>query len=85
MHEARCFHARDDQAMPPSALPALVVLPGRLIVTFLVRVGCAGAALVVVPGQFLEGLKAARNALGFAELLREDERLDELLPWAGNV
>lgn len=71
--------------MSHSPIPPLSILPGRLIVTFLVRLGCAGAALVVPPGQFLDGLKAARHLLGFAELWRDEESPEDLLPWAGNV
>lgn len=71
--------------MPLPPTPCLVILPGRLLVTFLVRLGHASAALVLTPGQFLDGLRAARDLLGFAELWREDDSLDELLPWAGNV
>lgn len=73
--------------MPPAHPPLLRILPGQLLVTFLVCMGRVGGVLVVPPGQFLEGLRAAAHLTGFAELLREDEgeRLDELLPWAGNV
>lgn len=71
--------------MQPLPTPPLCILPGRLIVTFLVNLGCVGAALVMAPSQFLEGLRAARDLLGFAELWRDDEALEELLPWAGNV
>lgn len=72
-------------AMPHPPKTSLVILPGRLLVTFLVRLGCAASALVVAPGSFLEGLKAARDALSFAEIVREEEAVDDLLPWAGNV
>jgi len=63
----------------------LVILPGSLIVTFLVRLAGAGSAFALPPGRFLEGLKLACDLLGFHELHREDEALEDLLPWAGNV
>lgn len=63
----------------------LLILPGTLLVTFLVRLGGTGTAFALPPGRFLEGLKAATDLLGFGELHREDERLEDLLPWAGNV
>jgi hypothetical protein len=66
-------------------MPPLTLLPGRLLVTFLLRLGDHRAALVVDPPRFLEGLRAALAALSFAELCRDDDRPEELLPWAGNV
>ncbi|MCU0969019.1 MAG: hypothetical protein MUF03_09410 [Rubrivivax sp.] len=70
---------------PSNPMPRLQVLPGTLVVTFIVHVGSITTALVVGPGRFLDGLKAAADALSFAELQRDEERLDDLLPWAGNV
>lgn len=63
----------------------LMLVPGRHHVLFVVRVGEAVSSLTVHVAHFLEGLKAACAILSFAELQREEERLDELLPWAGNV
>ncbi|MCE2915661.1 MAG: hypothetical protein ACOVOT_04960 [Rubrivivax sp.] len=63
----------------------LRVLPGQLLVIFIVTLQQAGSVLALPPSRFLEGLKAACALLSFQELLRDDERLDELLPWAGNV
>ncbi|MBL8290046.1 MAG: hypothetical protein JNL85_18820 [Rubrivivax sp.] len=72
-------------ALPPPA-PSLLMLPGELLVLFFVRLDAAVAALAVPPPQLLEGLRAARDLLGFEGLQRdEDDRLDELLPWAGSV
>lgn len=71
--------------MPTGSPYELAVLPGQLLVTFLVRVGCAAAALVVAPARFLEGLRAAVDLAGFGELVRDDDRLEDLLPWTGNV
>lgn len=63
----------------------LMLVPGRHRVLFVVRVGEAMSSLTVHASHFLEGLKAACAILSFAELQRDEERLDELLPWAGNV
>ncbi len=71
--------------MPTPSPVTLAVLPGQLLVLFLVRLGCAASALVVSPPRFLEGLRAAVDMTGFAELIRDDDRLEDLLPWAGNV
>lgn len=70
---------------PPTSPFTLHVLTGRLLVLFLLRVGGATPVLAVRPAQFLDGLLAARNLLSFSELQRDEPRLDELLPWAGNV
>lgn len=69
--------------MPP--VVELRLMPGRLIVSFFVRLGDHLATLVVPPGRFLEGLKAANDLLKFSELCRDEDRPEELLPWAGNV
>jgi hypothetical protein len=63
----------------------MTLLPGILLVTVLVRVGSSLSALVFPPQELLHGLQAARHALSFAEVSREDWRPEELLPWAGNV
>lgn len=80
----------DPSALPPAAphaapLASLAILPGTLLVGFLVRLGSEAAAWFTEPARFLEGLKAACDLLGFAELHRDEDRIDELLPWAGNV
>jgi hypothetical protein len=71
--------------MPKTSHTYLAILPGRLLVTFLIRLGCVATALVVAPTGFLDGLRAARDVLSFAEIVRDDDAVDELLPWAGNV
>ncbi len=65
--------------------PGVQIVPGEVVVLFVVRIAQAASTLAVPPGRFLEGLRAAVDLLGFAELVRDEERLDELLPWAGNV
>jgi len=74
-------------AMPrlPSPAVSLAVLPGQLIVTFLIRPDQVASALVVQPSRFMEGLLAARDLLTFSELVRDDDNCEELLYWAGNV
>jgi hypothetical protein len=63
----------------------LLIVPGSSLVTFIVSLAGRASAFTVRPSRFLDGLRAARDLMSFAELHREDERLDELLPWAGNV
>jgi hypothetical protein len=66
--------------------PCLHLLPGQLLVMFLVQLDHAAPACVAVPPvAFLEGLRAAVALFGFAGLQRAEPALDELLPWAGNV
>jgi hypothetical protein len=67
------------------SITSLHILPGTLLVLFLVQVGRSLSSFTVEPSGFLAGLKAACDLLSFAELVRDDDRLDELLPWAGNV
>ncbi len=71
-------------ACGPTA-PSLQMLPGELLVFFLVRLDEAAAAVVVPPARLLDGLRAALDLLGFDGLHREEDRLEELLPWAGSV
>jgi hypothetical protein len=71
--------------MPPRAQTTLQIVPGEIIVLFVVQIARVASTLAVPPGRFLEGLRAAVDLLGFAELVRDEDRLDELLPWAGNV
>ncbi|MBT9486636.1 MAG: hypothetical protein IV093_03915 [Rubrivivax sp.] len=66
-------------------MSSLVILPGRLCVLFLVHGATLGAGFAVRPANFLPGLRAACDALGFGELCREEAPPEELLPWAGNV
>jgi hypothetical protein len=68
-----------------STAPRLHILPGEAAVLFLVAMQHAASVLAMPAARFLEGLKAACALLSFGELLREEDRLDELLPWAGNV
>jgi hypothetical protein len=72
--------------MPASPSVALRLVPGQLLVLFLVQLDhAAPACLTVSPSAFLEGLRAAVALLGFQGLQRAEPALDELLPWAGNV
>jgi len=75
--------------MPPHStgmpVPSLHLLPGELLVVLLVRLDQAVAAVTVPPPRLLEGLRAAVDLLGFHGLERDEDRLDELLPWAGGV
>jgi hypothetical protein len=64
---------------------ALQIVPGQVVVLFVVQFARTFSTLAMPPSRFLEGLRAAADLLSFAELVRDDERLDELLPWAGNV
>ena len=65
--------------------PSLMLLPGRQRVVFVVRVDRAMTSLTVHAAHFFDGLKAACAMLSFTGLEREEDRLDELLPWTGNV
>lgn len=71
--------------MPNPASPPLMIVPGTLVVLFLVQVETTRAVLAVNAGRFLDGLKASCALMSFGAVQRDDERLDELLPWAGNV
>jgi hypothetical protein len=68
-----------------AATPSLHMLPGEVLVFFFVHLDRAASVLTVQPAALLEGLRAAEDVLGFHGLQREEERLDELLPWAGSV
>jgi hypothetical protein len=68
---------------PPPARLALV--PGLVVALFVVRLDHATTVLSVPTTRLLEGLRTACDLLGFEGLQRDEERLDELLPWAGNV
>jgi hypothetical protein len=67
------------------ALPHLRIVPGTLLVLFVVHIDSASTTLATSASRFLEGLKASCDLMGFGAVQREDDRLDELLPWAGNV
>lgn len=69
--------------MPPR--PHLHIVPGQLLVLFQLQLDGARALLAWPAHRFLEGLKASCDLLGFGPVQRDDDRLDELLPWAGNV
>lgn len=70
----------------PGSLPVLWLVPGQVLVLFFVHLDHVDpACIAVAPPRFLDGLIAARSALGFAGLHRAEPSVDELLPWAGNV
>ena len=65
---------------------SLFLLPGQLIVLFLVQVEAGPrACLTATPAQFLPGLAAACALFSFSAPCRAEMSLEELLPWAGNV
>lgn len=64
---------------------SLRIVPGTLLVLFELQLDGARALLALPCARFLEGLKAACDLLAFGPVQRDDDRLDELLPWAGNV
>lgn len=82
-----CRHPTATAGLPMTDRPdpTLHLIPGRSTTTFVIRVDDALTLLTVHGAHFLEGLMAASAMLSFAELLRDDERLDDLLPWTGNV
>lgn len=63
----------------------LHIVPGTLLVLFLLRLDDACAVLALPPPRFAEGLKAACDLLRFGPMQRDEDRLDEILPWTGNV
>lgn len=69
----------------PLHAPSLAVLPGTLLVLFLVRFERTASVLAVRANRFLDGLRAANDLLTFSELHREEQRPEDLLPWTGNV
>ena len=71
--------------MHTDARHELQLLPGRRLVLFLLRVDGHRSVVAVPPGEFLDGLRAARALLSFSTVQRDDLPLDELLPWAGSV
>ena len=72
--------------MSPPSTAALWLLPGRLLVLFLVQVEQGPrACLTSPPGQLLQGLAAACALLSFSAPLRAEMPPEELLPWTGNV
>ena len=64
---------------------ALALVPGLVIALVIVRLDHAATVLSVPTTRLLEGLRAACDLLAFEGLQRDEDRLDELLPWAGNV
>lgn len=62
-----------------------MLLPGKGLVLFLVRVERRQSVIAVAASAFLDGLHAADALLSFSGLQREELPLDELLPWAGGV
>jgi hypothetical protein len=81
----RCHPGHPGTVMTTPDIPSLTLVPGRHRVLFVVRVDRAVSSLTVHAAHFFEGLKAACAMLSFTGLEREEERLDELLPWTGNV
>lgn len=69
----------------PDSDPDLQLLPGELLVFFIVRLDDARVTFATRCARFLEGLKAASDLLRFGPVQRDEEHLDEILPWAGNV
>ena len=65
--------------------PHLHLVPGDPLVLFIVRLDDAGTTWALHRSRLLEGLKAAGDLLRFGPVQRDEDRLDELLPWAGNV
>jgi hypothetical protein len=63
----------------------LNLLPGQPWVLLLIRMDKAQTVLAVHSSRLLEGLKAATASLSFSGLHRDDDSLDELLPWTGSV
>lgn len=63
----------------------LLIVPGSLLVLFLLRLDEACAVLALPPARFAEGLKAACDLLRFGPVQRDEDRLEEILPWTGNV
>lgn len=71
--------------MPTLSPPCLRIVPGTLLVMFEVQLVDAATLLVLPAVRFLEGLLAARDLLRFGPVQRDEDRLDEILPWTGNV
>lgn len=71
--------------MDPSPAPSLRIVPGRRRVRFAVNTADGPVHFSCHPARFLDGLRTAGALLAFGEVQRDPERLDEILPWAGNV
>ena len=71
--------------MPIQPACELNLLPGQPWILLLLRVDRARTVLAVRSPQLLDGLRAATAVLSFAGLYRDEDSLDELLPWAGCV
>lgn len=83
---ATSLHPSHRQAMSRSPAASLRLLPGQLIVLFLVQVEAGPrACLTATPSQFLQGLAAACALFSFSAPCRAEMSLEELLPWTGNV
>jgi hypothetical protein len=76
---------RHDESVSTDPLPRLTILPGTQLVLFLVELDQAATLLAWRVHRFLEGLKAASDLLGFVDLQREEDELEDLLHWSGNV
>lgn len=73
--------------MPPAVQrPALLLVPGRLLVLLLLCLeDGTRAVLAERPSALLDALRAATAVLAFGALQRAESEPEELLPWAGNV
>lgn len=79
-------HRPDPPDSPSAEAGARVhLVPSRWLVLFFVALPDVATVLALRPAQFLDGLNAVRALCGFGTLVRCDDVLDELLPWAGNV
>ncbi|MBL8341143.1 MAG: hypothetical protein JNL30_06700 [Rubrivivax sp.] len=74
-----------DHRTPAPPWPCLHLVPGSVRVLLIVGLDDAAAVLAERPGRLVEGLRAAADLLSFHGLERDEDRLDELLPWAGAV
>ena len=72
-------------SMPALPCAHLTLVPGTVLVLFVVQVDAACTVLAVPAGRFLDGLRLAGDLMGFAGLERAEEPLEDLLPWSGNV
>jgi hypothetical protein len=74
------------ECAPSSSGSALWLLPGRLLVLFLVKVEQGPpVCLAQPPAQFLVGLAAACALLSLSAPDQIEMPPEELLPWTGNV
>ncbi len=65
--------------------PLLHLVPGRQVLLLVVGVVDAVVLLAMPPARLLDGLRTARTLQAFGPVERDEDRLDEILPWTGNV